>query len=372
MKLLILTPIFPPEPGGPAKYTSEIMSRLSDWDIEVITFTNDIAIKHQRNVTFISTHHSSIVRQFSFFIQGLFKGKGADTILILEPLVVGLCGLLVSTILRKKLICKYVGDPSWEHARFNFPKTKDLKSYLLDKSRRTDWRYLLTKLVLFNSRSIIVPSMYMKKLLIDCYGIGPSKLKVIYNSVDIRSGKQIKFSRSLVYCGRLVNWKNLDLILDALRIVKQKYKDFTFTVVGSGPEEKKLKDMTKNLELLSNVNFIPNVAPEEALSFMKKSQAVILFSDYEGLSHMLLEGMSVGCLTIASDIDGNNEVIKNEHNGYLVEPRNIYALAKIIIKVFSGSNHNQFIDNARKTLQDKFSWQANLHLLKEVLTEKND
>lgn len=166
MKILIVTPIFPPETRGPATYCFELVKRLEN--ASVITFTsNPIAIKNVE-ITSISQSGGAIIRQARLFLsilQGdsdLIYAQGAD--------VVGFTSVLAGKILHRPVVIKFVGDLSVEMER--------------DFDKKIKYLFWITKITLNLADKIIFPAQHLRLAIISKYKIDPAKTVVIYNAID--------------------------------------------------------------------------------------------------------------------------------------------------------------------------------------------
>src|SRR3989344_9043203 len=102
-RILLVTPLFPPDIGGPATHAVFIERELVDRGHKV---TRCYFGKYK--------HYPYIIRHITFFFVILFKGFRSDTIYALDPLGVGLPSAIVSLILRKHFVQRIAGDRAWE------------------------------------------------------------------------------------------------------------------------------------------------------------------------------------------------------------------------------------------------------------------
>jgi len=125
-----LSPIFPPEVGGPATYTLEVSRRLRErgCQIRVVTFADikpgvkDIEIIPVRlNYKIFGT----ISRQVRLFFTTLFASKGMELLYAQDPVVVGLCSLIVGKMVRKPIILRVGGDVS---GKVTLPADEQIKT----------------------------------------------------------------------------------------------------------------------------------------------------------------------------------------------------------------------------------------------------
>ena len=102
MKLLIATPLYPPDVGGPATYAKTLESCLPAKDVSV-TLVKFGDVRHlPKGISHIA------------YLMNLFRvARNTDIILALDPASVGLPATLVAMVLRKPLVVKIVGDYAW-------------------------------------------------------------------------------------------------------------------------------------------------------------------------------------------------------------------------------------------------------------------
>lgn len=137
--------------------------------------------------------------------------------------------------------------------------------------------------------------------------------------VPVRLARAPLRELKLLYCGRLAEeQKRIRELTEAL-IAAANLDGVTAAICGDGPElawvENRLSDQPR-------VTFLGIIPPARILETMADYHAIILLSDYEGLSIALVEGMACGLVPICLDKpDGVREVIQNHVNGLLVTDR---------------------------------------------------
>ncbi len=133
MKILLTTPIFPPEIGGPATYTCEISRRLLErgHDIRVVTFADTKPKVQGVKVIPVRLNYrvlGTLRRQLRLFFTILRAARGMDLIYAQGAVVVGFCSFIVGKLTGKPIVVKFVGDVAWEQAVNN----GEIKRYLED------------------------------------------------------------------------------------------------------------------------------------------------------------------------------------------------------------------------------------------------
>lgn len=157
---------------------------------------------------------------------------------------------------------------------------------------------------------------------------------VVNNIVDIDYNLGMKKEKTdkkvkIVSVGRLTPQKKIDDIIKALAKVDLSKDSWELTIVGSGPLEEELKNLTQQVGLDSNIHFVGLKSHEEVCQIYSKSDFFCLASDYETFGVVFVEAMSFGLPVIGTRC-GGPEYIINKNNGLLVERGDIDGLAEAI------------------------------------------
>lgn len=354
LKVLIVTPIFPPEIGGPATYTKELLERLPpEVGVKVISFGANSSRDYE--VTIISVAGGIVLRQARLFFQCLTQGAKADIFYLQEPAVVGFVGLVAGKLLGKEVITKYVGDPEWEETRRG--------------GKPGGWLARVTGFVLKNSDKVIVPASHLVDWLVGMYGLSKERITVIPNSVELGVERK-KMPGQIVFVGRLVPWKNVDLIIESVKELQNRDIKCHLVIIGDGPMKESLEKRAESTGLGTTISFKGRLLPEEIQEELAKSEILVLYSDYEGLSHAVLEAMASRTVVVASDIPGNREILGESETGVLVEPKKVTALSTAIkIILVNRKLREKYQQNGLKLVKERYSWEANLPKLIKVFYE---
>lgn len=156
--------------------------------------------------------------------------------------------------------------------------------------------------------------------------------------------------------GRLVNSKGHYFLFQAIKKILEIRKDqpVKLLVIGEGRNKEKLIKYVKELNLKKNIIFTGY--RDDVEKIMALMDIFVLTSLREGLPRVLVQAAAVGIPSIAFSIDGIPEIIKDNYNGFLVNPRDIEQLSNRIIKYMDNKNlvflHGQ---KGRELVKDKWS-----------------
>ena len=133
----------------------------------------------------------------------------------------------------------------------------------------------------------------------------------------------------VLFVGNVIPRKGLHALLDALTEVPA--QSWKLTVIGNynidAPYTRAICQQVKRKGLFSNVRFT-GVLDDLALSgYMRDSHVLAMPSFYEGFGIVYLEGMCFGLPAVGTSSGAAREIITHGHNGFLVQPGNIAALA---------------------------------------------
>ncbi|NJK64728.1 MAG: glycosyltransferase family 4 protein [Synechococcaceae cyanobacterium SM2_3_1] len=131
-----------------------------------------------------------------------------------------------------------------------------------------------------------------------------------YDAVLFRVFDNIPRDRDLIFVGRLVSDKGVDLLLQALATLVNIGLHPSTTIVGGGPEEDNLKKMTQDLGLEGLVHFIGFLQGEELVEILNAHRILVVPSQWrEPFGIVALEGIACGCAVVGSEGGGLKDAI---------------------------------------------------------------
>ncbi len=335
MRLVIATPLYPPEIGGPATYSKILENGLPAHGIEV------------ELIKFSEVRHlPKLVRHYAYYRRIVKAARHADAVLALDPVSVGLPAMYAARRAGKSFVVKVVGDYAWEQGTQRFGITQSLDDFVQEKAvpfAVRVLRWIQTKVALAADR-VIVPSDYLKGV-VAAWGISEKKIWRIYNGIAIPAhlpAHQKKEGEFLIVSsGRRVPWKGFDAIE---RVAKQHANWRVFIASG-----------------------LPR---DEALGWVKAADVFVLNSLYEGFPHALVEAMTLGTPVIATNIGGNRELVTQGETGLLVSPGADDSLLSALVTVATKPGAAQEPSLVAQKRMDQFALphmlQSTARLLKSI------
>ena len=362
-KILIATPLYPPQLGGPASRTVLFEHRLPEkgFTISVVKFGSVLGFP-------------KIIRHILYFFMVLFRGLTANIILAQDPVSVGLPSLFASKILMKKFILIIVGDYAWEQGSQRSGVTDFLDAFSVESEKYSFLVRMLKKIQFFvasHADEIIVPSNYLKKIITN-WGVNPNKIQVIYNAFhapDFKGSKEEMRSKfgvnypMIVTAGRLVPWKGFDTLISLMPEIEKEVSGAKLFVIGDGPDKDYLRDCVKKAKAEKYVELTGKMKQNDLFEHIRAADLFVLNTSYEGMSHQLLEVLYLETPILASDAGGNPEVVDDKKNGVLLKYNDRNAIKEWIIKMLTDK---QLASSFAKKGRDKLELFGEERMLSEI------
>lgn len=372
MNLLIITGIFPPDIGGPATYVPRIASALHERNQRVTVLTlGDQKECDEDDYPFELVRLLRNIFKPLRWLGTIFKiirlGRQAD-VLYVNGLAMETT--LTNLLLRKPLVMKVVGDLAWERTA-NYGWVKDnFEQFQAGRYgfRVRALRYLRAWWTRQADR-VIVPSQYLANW-VQGWGVPASKINVIYNAVELETEitpAEIPLSTpiKLVTVGRLVPWKRVDGIIEAIANLDH----VGLMVVGEGPERSRLEELVSSLGVAERVYFAGYRKKAETLALMAAGDVFVLNSTYEGLPHVVLEAMLLGLPVVATAVGGTPEVVRDGENGILVPLQDGCELSRSIQQLTDNKEMWERLSTAALISAEAFSVPRMLEETEAVLVD---
>jgi glycosyltransferase involved in cell wall biosynthesis len=227
----------------------------------------------------------------------------------------------------------------------------------------------LKRRIMDKSAALTVVSKAMKKTVVDM-GVAPDKVEVIPMGVDLKGlftpdpGVQRK-TDELLFVGRLVEVKGLQILLDAMPKVLAKHPGIRLVVAGAGPLESELRASAAKLNMTDCVDFL-GMVPQLKLPSLYQQATLAVFpfivtksGVQEGFGLVVVEAMGCCCPVIAGDLPAIQDTVVHEENGLIFPSGNAQVLADSILKLLDDPEFRaRLAGEGRKSVVQNFDWEV--------------
>lgn len=316
MNILVLNYEYPPIGGGAAPVTRDLSIRLKKegHNISVITMKygdlpdtaiEDGVIVHRLKCVRRKKASCSPVEQFTYlaavrnFMKKNPKYQRYDVCHV---------HFVIPTAEAARYIKKKYGIPYVITAHGSDVEGHNRKKTMLYMHRvlRPLWQKIVA-----DSYRTVSPSRYLMDRMKHNYNV--NKYSYIPNGIDIPKyqslAKEYNKKNKILIMGRLQNFKNVQMVLNA--VSKVDLKGWTVEILGDGPYRKELERLVVELGLSSVVTFrgwIVN-SSEEQISYLREATVYISASRFENCPMSVLETIAAGCYPLLSDIPAHRQLI---------------------------------------------------------------
>jgi glycogen(starch) synthase len=179
------------------------------------------------------------------------------------------------------------------------------QTWITNTRGNVDWQQRLKRLALRLAKSIAISRAIAGQL--------PTPAIVIGNPYDdeiFRDFHSVDRTTDLIYVGRLVSDKGVDLLIEALSIFRESGSKTQLTIVGDGPGRAKLEKQISDLRLQPYVEFKGNQSGHQLAEILNRHRILVVPSRWpEPFGIVALEAIACGCVVVGSEQGGLPEAI---------------------------------------------------------------
>lgn len=180
---------------------------------------------------------------------------------------------------------------------------------------------------------VVAVSESVARFLQDRYGYPPHKVRVIRNGWEgtPRPRRTKRGEATIVCVSNFRPEKAHDDLIRAFSAVKAELPEARLLLVGSGPLERKLRNLVDRLQLDQDVLFLGHT--DHVWPYLAEADVFALASTNEPLGIAVLEALAAGLPVVATDVGGLPEIVDHGIDGRLVPPGDPAALAETLLEL---------------------------------------
>lgn len=224
MKIVITTPLFPPEIGEPATYVKDLAGRLSaNHHVVIVAYANHAERTKNTSMSVIPKDLFLPLRFTKFFVH-LFKAADGADVIYAHGIATGLQSIVVGKLKKIPVVYRLINDEPWARA-FQLGLTKEDEVSFMHESAhdlRTKIFRFFQQLILRNAQCIVVPSFAYPPLFSRAYDVPLRKFRHLYNPEG--SEMVLPFDMTTIPFQTYLETENQYLINRTIQEVEHEYK----------------------------------------------------------------------------------------------------------------------------------------------------
>lgn len=219
---------------------------------------------------------------------------------------------------------------------------------------------MITKYTIMNADVVTTVAEHMnnsiRDLSIDKY-VEAIPFGVDINLFKIKSTNENASKKLSLICTRnFAPVYDVETLIKAIFILKEKNIHIKTTLIGDGPLRKELEDLVSQLNLLEQITFFGHIGFKELSENLADSDIFVSPAISDGNNVSLNEAMACGCFPIATNIPANAQWITHGYNGYLYPPGKPEVLSELIEQAI---NNKYLLGKSRQINRDIVEERAN-------------
>jgi glycosyltransferase involved in cell wall biosynthesis len=336
VRVVVVSGIWPPDPGGPASHAPALADFLAErgHHVEVVTTADSEPARRSYPVSWAPRRSPfRHVRAARLVRSAALRADVVYATSMIRRSAIG------AGAARRPVVVKLVSDEAFERATRSSRFAGTLEEFQATRGARTRFLRWTRTAALRRAQHVFCPSAYLRDVALG-WGLDPERVSVLPNPAptvpQMPSRDELRreldlAGNVLVFAGRLGPQKAVAVLLTALAGVD----GVSLVLAGDGPERGALERRASELGLDGRVRFLGSVSRETVLRLFRAADGSVLPSAWENFPHTVVEALAVGCPVIATAVGGVPEVVRDGENGLLVPPNDAAALGAAIDHFFA-------------------------------------
>jgi glycosyltransferase involved in cell wall biosynthesis len=349
---------YPSQAGGPANTLYWLNSALSKKKFQPNILSTFYGIENEGRVKFEygPSHKVNFIDSKGkfFIIKGFENIKDCDIIQFSSLFFLPTLPLLIAAL--------------WQHKKIIIsPRGELYDSALAIKSlKKIIWLRIIKvfqRSIFFHATNEYEKAMIRKKFPLAVH------IQVIPNFIKLPEKLSIVVdTNQILFIGRINPIKNIDILIEALADVNNKYsKKLKLVIAGNAVLDyeidyfQKLRGLIKRLKIENNVEFLGHITGEKKQALLASSYALVLPSKSENFGNVVLEAMAQGTPVVASK-NAPWEILRVKKAGYWIEPT-LEVLTNTLNKItnLDSNLYHQMCHNAYEVCRNEFDIDHNIY-----------
>lgn len=201
-------------------------------------------------------------------------------------------------------------------------------------------------------------------------GIDSRKIRTIYAGIDYDFFSEVRASKEKVFTictiSRLVEYKRVDLLIKAVKILSDEGYTLSLKIIGEGGERRNLVKLATNLGISRKIRWLSRLDRVSLAKQLISSHLFCLCSEEEGFGMVVVEAACCKLPYIISSIPVLSEITDSARGGLIFESGNEYDLALKIKDLIDNPKKVMKLSKEGLQLAKKYSWGSIARQFSEV------
>lgn len=291
-----------------------------------------------------------------------------DVIHFASPLPIGISAVIISKLFKIPLVSTYhtlLSETLPPLPPFNsinkiltINNRKDiLKNFIWDSSKK-----------IYDYCDVIIAPTKMIKDELSKHD-HKSEIVVISNGIDTKKFSyklNRKATFKIIYVGRTSFEKNIDVVIKVFNTLLSSIPNVILEIIGDGPAMSSLKKLAKELKISKKIIFRGFVSRDKLPEYYHQSDIFVTASEMEVQPLTIMEAMSCGLPVVGVNRGGVSSLVRDNRNGYLVEPDEFEKMSNKMIKILKDNILRTKFGKESRLLAEQESYARSIEKLEKI------
>lgn len=223
----------------------------------------------------------------------------------------------------------------------------------------------------------IVPISEHTKADLELHGVPEDRIRVVHcgiNLEEILATPVASTASDVIFAGRLITDKNVDLLVQAIHFLSQSMQSILCFIVGDGPERENLEKLVNDLGLEANVKFLGFLPDHRDLyGLMKASRVFVLASAREGFGMVVPEANACGlpAVVVRARHSAATDITRHGESGFICD-MDAKAIAEAVNRLLINDALRARMQESAIAWAQRFDWRVMADRTDQVYQELLD
>ncbi len=173
----------------------------------------------------------------------------------------------------------------------------------------------------------------------------------------------------LLYVGMLKRYKGIDIMIRAFARARAAVPGARLALAGKGTDRPRLEALVRTLGLADCVSFVGWVSEEEKINWLRRANALVYPSVKEGWGIPTMEAAACATPTLASDVAGLRDAVRDGVTGFLIPHEDVEAWARRMVEILTDTERRARMGAAAQAWASGFAWDVQAEKMRATVEQ---